>query len=230
MTSERASAEQVRDDFDRIARLAAGAFDHNAHYHDVLLRALPPRVGAALDLGCGAGDFTRLLAARADSVLGVDLSPEMLRAARERSRGFANLRFEERDVLRSDLPRAHFDAIASIATLHHLPMAETLERLRDALRPGGVFVALDVVRDAGPLDLVRSALAVPVNVALHLARSGALRDPPELRAAWAAHGATDHYLSLGEVRAACAAAGLGGARVQRHLLWRYSLVWRKPVR
>jgi len=32
------------------------------------------------------------------------------------------------------------------------------------------------------------------------------------------------------VREACAEAGLRGARVRRHLLWRYSVVWNKPAR
>lgn len=227
MGFELASAERVRGDFDRIARLG-GVFDHNVHYQGVLLAALPERLGAALDVGCGAGDFTRLLARRAESALGVDLSPEMLRAARERSAGIANVAFEERDVLAWELPRERFDAIASIATLHHLPMEATLARLASALRPGGVLAVLDLVRDATPLDFATSAVAVPVNLALHLAKTGALRDPPDVRAAWAEHGATDRHLSLAEVRTCCERAGLRGARVRRHLLWRYSLVWTKP--
>jgi len=54
-----------------------------------------------------------------------------------------------------------------------------------------------------------------------------LADPPELRRAWEEHGWTDRYLGLAEVRAACARA-LPGATVRRHLLWRYSIVWRRP--
>lgn len=219
---------RVRADFDRIARLSAGVFDHNAHYHELLLKALPVHVGRALDLGSGTGAFSRRLAARADHVLGIDLAPEMLRVARERSAGIPNLDFEERDFSEWDAPRERFDAIASIATLHHLPLAPTLARMRDALRPGGLLLVLDLVRDASLRDLATSVAAVPINLALVLAKTGRLRVPPEVRAAWIEHGRTDHYLSLGEVRAACDEAGLAGARVQRHLLWRYSLIWRKP--
>lgn len=218
----------MRADFDRIARLSAGVFDHNAHYHDVLLRALPAHVGRVLDLGCGTGAFSRRLAARADHVLGIDLAPEMLRVARKRSAGVANLDFEECDFSDWDAPRERFDAIASIATLHHLPLAPTLAKLRDALRPGGLLLVLDLVRDASLRDLATSVAAVPTNLALHLAKIGRLRNPAEVRAAWIEHGRTDHYLSLGEVRAACDAAALAGARVQRHLLWRYSLIWQRP--
>lgn len=226
-----APAATVRADFDRIAGFGEARFDHNLHYHDVLLREIAGRrLGTALDLGCGTGAFTRQLAARADVVLGVDLSPAMLRLARAAAKHLPNVRFEERDVSAWEVPRARFDCIASIATLHHLPMTETLARLREALAPGGVLLVLDLVRDATPLDFARSLLALPTNLLLRLAKTGALRDPPAVRAAWLEHGRTDSYLSLAEVRAACEQAGLAGARVRRHLLWRHSLVWRRPER
>ena len=72
-----------------------------------------------------------------------------------------------------------------------------------------------------------SLLAVPAARLLRLRHTGRLGDPPELRRAWAEHGRSDRYLTLAEVRAACAGA-LPGASVRRHLLWRYSVVWRKP--
>ncbi len=114
------------------------------------------------------------------------------------------------------------------ASLHHLPIAATLARVRDALRPGRLLLILDLVRDASLRDFAASVLAVPTNLALHLVKTGARREPPAVRAAWMLHGRSVHYLSLGEVRAACDATGLAGAHLQRHLLWRYSLLWQKP--
>src|SRR5215207_8117861 len=79
----------VRADFDRIALLSEQyGWSHNDHYHGFLLGQLPAQVGEALDVGCGAGAFSRLLARRSRHVLGVDLSPEMVRMARERSRAY----------------------------------------------------------------------------------------------------------------------------------------------
>jgi SAM-dependent methyltransferase len=228
VTGGLAPLEQVRDDFDRLARLDAADSNHNDLYHRVLLRELPARIGAALDVGCGTGRFSAQLAARADSVLGLDLAPEMLRLARARCAGLPGVEFAQRDVMEWDLPRAHFDAIASIATLHHLPLAPALAKLRDALAPGGALLVVDICKARTPVDFAVCALAVPVTHALRFAKTGALRDPPEVRAAWDAHGRTDRYLTLAEVRAACAEAGLEGAVVKRRLLFRYSLVWRKP--
>jgi hypothetical protein len=56
----------IREDFDRIARLSGDSWNHNTQYHPFLLRQLPSRMRAALDIGCGAGAFSRLVAVCAD--------------------------------------------------------------------------------------------------------------------------------------------------------------------
>jgi SAM-dependent methyltransferase len=220
--------DAVRSDFDRIAALPDDPCDHNARHHDALLAALPARCEAALEVGCGTGAFTRRLAARAERVVGIDLSPRMIEAARARCADLANVAFAVADATTWELGTARWDAIATIATLHHLPAAETLGRLREALRPGGVLVVLDLVADEGPLDALRSAAALPLNVALRLARTGRLRMSPEARRLWDEHGRHDVYLRRSELRALTGAL-LPGARLRRHLFWRYSLSWRKPA-
>src|SRR5688500_4071077 len=54
--------ERVASDFDRLAGFGAGRWDHNRHYHPFLLRSLPARRERALEIGCGTGEFARLLA------------------------------------------------------------------------------------------------------------------------------------------------------------------------
>jgi SAM-dependent methyltransferase len=224
----RTLVSQVRADFDRIAGLQHDDWDHNRYHHDFLLARVPCPCREALEIGCGAGAFSHALAARAERVLALDLSPEMIRAARARTPQRANLEFELADASTWPFPRERFDCIASIATLHHLDPRALLPRLRDALRPGGVLLILDLVADESWLDLARSGLAVFVNCALHLWHSGRLRDPKPVREAWEAHGRGETYLRLSEVQKLCQEL-LPGAEVRRHLLWRYSILWRKPA-
>ena len=218
--------ESIARDFDRIARIPDEGWNHNRLYHRLLWRELPARIGPALEIGCGGGELTAVLAARAEHVLGLDLSPEMLAAARERCAGAANVELALADALTHPLPREHFDLVVSIATLHHLPLGPMLARARDALRPGGLLWILDVTRDETPFELARSALAFPLNILGRLYTTGRLRPPPEVRAAWDAHGATDRYLSVAEVRRT-AGALLPGAQVRRLFFWRYALTWCK---
>jgi SAM-dependent methyltransferase len=218
----------IQADFDRIALLPEGAgWNHNSHYHSFLLRHLPAQIENALDIGCGAGAFSRLLAVRSRHVLGIDLSPEMLRLASGASVVYPNIDYLQADVMEWDFPLKRFDCVASIATLHHLPLEDVLTKMRDGLRPGGTILVLDLFKYAGVIEMLLGGLAIPAGLALRLMKRTPLRDPPNVRQAWEEHGRTDSYLTLSEIRAICAQV-LPGAKVRRHLLYRYSLVWNKP--
>jgi SAM-dependent methyltransferase len=160
-------------------------------------------------------------------VVGLDLSPEMVRLARERSRAEPNIEYRVADVTATALPDAAFDCIACVATLHHLPLGATLARFASALSRGGTLLVLDLYRASSFGDWATAAVAVPVSLAARAVRDGGLRESRDAREAWALHGAHDAYPTLADVRMACAAC-LPGARVRRHLYFRYSLVWRRP--
>lgn len=216
----------VRADFDRIAMLSGEGWDHNSHYHDFLARHIPAPCREALDIGCGTGAFSSLLAKTSERVLALDLSPNMIGLARERSAQFPNIEFEVADVLTRELPAETFDCIATIATLHHLPVEELLPKLKRALKAGGVLLILDLFQAEGLSDAVMSTLAVPLSLGLRLVKHGRLLPPREVRRAWDEHGRHDSYLTLAQVREVCAQM-LPGAVLTRHLLWRYSVIWKK---
>jgi len=102
---------------------------------DLLAPAMNERI---LDLGCGPGHLTAEIAARGARVLGIDQSSEMIAQAK---RNFPGLWFDVADATAytTDEP---FDAVFSNAALHWIKRpAEVIARVRDALRPGGRFVA-----------------------------------------------------------------------------------------
>jgi ubiquinone/menaquinone biosynthesis C-methylase UbiE len=220
------ATNRIRDEFDRIALLSEAHPDVGSFYHRYLLGFLPSHCERVLEIGCGTGEFTRRLAQRARSVVAVDLSSQMIRLAREQSAEHSNIEYLTRDVMQLELPGAGFDCVVSIATLHHLPLKQALMKMKDALKPGGLLVVHDLVRDEGVGDLVRSTLAYPVSVTRRLWKTGRFRAPREVRRAWDEHAAGDVYLTLGEVREMCGQL-LPRARVERQLLWRYTVVWQK---
>jgi SAM-dependent methyltransferase len=227
------SMTDIQAEFDRIAlasklQVNGEGWNHNNHYHDFLLKQLPARIDSALDIGCGTGTLARLLAARADHVLGVDLSPEMLHTARERSAKFSQIEYRQADVMEWEWTVNAFDCIASIATLHHLPLEMLLPQIKAALRPGGTLLILDLYQIEGVGDLFRNALAIPLNIAYRLLTKGWRQDSPAMQAAWEAHGKDDVYSRVSDVKHLCASI-LPGAQIRKHLFWRYSLIWRKSV-
>jgi SAM-dependent methyltransferase len=220
-------AEQIRRDFDRIAALPTDGPDHNALYHRELLRHAPRTCERALDAGCGTGAFARLLADRAARVDALDLAPAMIAAARRRFGGQANIRFEIADFMERPLGVETYDVIASVATLHHVPLAPALRRLAAALRPGGTLLVLDLVDPRGFRELPRNALAWLVARA-HALGSGRPRVPRAARQAWDEHGRRDRYDSWASLVRTYGLL-LPGTRLRRHLFWRYSAIWRKAL-
>jgi ubiquinone/menaquinone biosynthesis C-methylase UbiE len=221
-----ASTHQIREEFDRIALLTerhGGVVDV---YRNYLSRQLPPHSENALEIGCGIGEFARLLATRARSVVAIDLSSQMIRLAKSRSTNYQNIEYLQGDVMSLSLPAEGYDCIVSMATLHHLPLGEALLKMKDALKPNGVLIIHDLIAADGLVERVRSALAYPVSVARRFWKTGRMRAPREVQEAWAEHGKGEVYLTLHEVREMCRQY-LPEARIRRHLLWHYTVVWHK---
>ncbi len=218
--------EQIQADFDRIALLPEDGWNHNNHYHSYLLQYIPQPCREALEIGCGNGAFSRLLAGKVDQVTSLDLSPNMIRLARERSTGFFNIQYEVADATLWEAAPGRFDCIVSLATFHHLPFGVMLERARRWLRVGGVLILLDLYRTNGLMDLGRDLAAVPVNLVMKLWKDHRLTDPPASRQAWAEHTRRDVLQTLAQIRTQSTPI-LPGTHIRRHLFWRYSLIWEK---
>jgi ubiquinone/menaquinone biosynthesis C-methylase UbiE len=93
-----------------------------------------------LDVACGTGVVTRLLADRvgpSGRVVGLDLSPVMLAAARARVRN-ANVEWREASAQSIPLPDGAFDAVVCQQGLQFFPdKAMALAEMRRVLVPGG---------------------------------------------------------------------------------------------
>jgi ubiquinone/menaquinone biosynthesis C-methylase UbiE len=209
------------------------AWHHNSYYQPRLLRALPARCERVLDVGCGAGDFAIRLAERAGRVDAVDRSAGMIEAARRAVP--ANVTCWQGDVAEMTLPAGAYDAITSISALHHMSLPTVLPRLAQALRPGGLLVAIALYRLDVPRDLPLEAVSMLAN----FSRRGALiclpagrrnrREMYRRRAAGPSMPIMDPELTIRQVRQQAERA-LPGATVRRLVLWRYELRWRKPER
>jgi len=114
---------------------------------DRILDLVLPADGAldALDVGCGTGFLSLELAARGHGVVGIDLAPAMLAAARDKAaaQGIV-VRFETADAEQLPYPAKSFDLVISRHVLWTLPHPEAAiaDWLR-VLRPGGRLAVVD---------------------------------------------------------------------------------------
>ncbi|GGY43542.1 class I SAM-dependent methyltransferase [Streptomyces djakartensis] len=200
---------------------AGRPWDHNARFHPWILRRLPPRVGSALDVGCGSGDLARLLAARAGRVDAVDADPAITARARELTPPAVPVTYLVADAP-AGLPERSYDVITCVAVLHHLPFTEALEAFRDRLAPGGTLVVVGVSRERTPVDHLLGIVSIPLNIVMALLKNRGRRAarPVSMTAPNRPPGMTFPEVAR-EARAL-----LPGARLRRHLFWRHTLVWR----
>jgi SAM-dependent methyltransferase len=218
----------IQADFDPIAPYYDDGWSHNTHYTPYLLRHLPAHCRDICEIGCGTGQLVRTLAARAESVLALDLSPAMIRRAQECSTDMDNIHYVVADVMTYDLPTDQFDCIVSVAALHHMDLEGILTKLRTALAPGGILAVLDLYKSASMTDYLGDVIAVGLELMLRLKYCNRPPQPQEAREVWAERGQHDSYLTLSQIRQISASI-LPGAAARRHLLWRYSLLWTKPA-
>ncbi len=198
----------------------AGYWNQNVHYQPVILGAVPPRCGPALDVGCGDGLLACRLAERCTEVTGIDKDERMIALARARAQagGQRQVTFVAGDFLAHPLPGGSFDFVCANTSLHHMDFAAALTAMVRVLRPGGGLAVIGLALNGSVADYLPEAPAAPVNL-FYRARYGQGGPGAPVK---------DPDMTWGQVRAT-ASRLLPGARYRRHLLWRYSLLWRKPA-
>jgi tRNA (cmo5U34)-methyltransferase len=126
---------------------------------ELILEMLPfdtSRSIRALDLGCGTGALSYLVLAAfpVATVVACDLSRKMLAMCERRLARFApRVAFRHADFATCDLGAGEFDVVVSGLAIHHLDgegARALYERIRSALRPGGMFLNRELVLGATP--------------------------------------------------------------------------------
>ena len=144
-----------------------------------------------LDIGVGSGRTTPHMLRISDQYLGIDYSPEMIEACRER---FPSVRFEVRDARRmSDIEDKSFDLILfsfnGIDYVNHSDRIQIINDVARLLSKNGVFIFsthnrntkvrkpwdlhhLQSGSDRNPIGVVKSTLRYGVGIVRHLMRAG----------------------------------------------------------
>ncbi|QTI67293.1 class I SAM-dependent methyltransferase [Gordonia polyisoprenivorans] len=189
--------------------------NHNIHYHQLILDAIPSDARTALDVGTGDGLLAVDLFARLDDVSAIDSDAAVLNRARGEAEG---VEWMCGDVTSYPFERT-FDVVASVATLHHLPdLRAGLQRLAELTAPGGVVAVVGLAHSSRPTDYALHLVGILQHQWLSRRRgywehtAPIVLPPPH---------------SYSEVRR-CAREQLPGARFRRLAMFRYALIWEKP--
>jgi ubiquinone/menaquinone biosynthesis C-methylase UbiE len=165
---------RVRDEFTRQAEtFSASAAITDAALTQRFVTALGEAAqGAVLDVACGPGILSAAIAKTAREVVAFDLTPEMLKKAKQRcgEAGLTNVAFREGNATELPFADAAFDAVVTRLSVHHFDDPQrVMSEIFRVLKPGGSFVLADVISSEVPAE---SELQNAIEI---------LRDPSHVR-------------------------------------------------
>jgi SAM-dependent methyltransferase len=214
--------------FDALARFNRDhPWSHNDAYIPWVLRhARAVRQGGgsrALDVGCGTGNLLKRLAGVMEEAVGIEPDPSTAAIARSNLAGAENAVVVEGPF--GHYPAAGCDLVTFVAVLHHLPLAETLQKARSMVRPGGRLIVVGLSKEAAD-DRAWSLASMILNPIV-----GAIRHPRRAHAypvnmTTPTAEACETFDEIArEMR-----HQLPGVKLRRSLFWRYTAVWTAPTR
>jgi len=164
-------AERLRTEFNDWARAGRGESMERGHrpVGEQAIELMGIKSDSrVLDVGCGSGWATRLLAqtAKNGKVVGIDISDEMIRVARESSSGLSNVVFEVASAERLPYPDHQFTHAFSMESLYYYAdMLGALREIARVLDHGGLFLTVvDLYKENRPTLQWVEQLNLPVQV------------------------------------------------------------------
>jgi ubiquinone/menaquinone biosynthesis C-methylase UbiE len=163
--------ERLRLEFNEWARTGRAEGMERGHRpagEQAIEKMRVPEDAIVLDVGCGSGWAARLLAAKArrGRVVGIDISDEMIRVARESSVEFPNAEFQVASAERLPFQDGEFTHAFSMESLYYYKdILVALREIHRVLATRGLFVTVvDLYQENEPSHQWIEKLKVPVHL------------------------------------------------------------------
>jgi 2-polyprenyl-3-methyl-5-hydroxy-6-metoxy-1,4-benzoquinol methylase len=193
-------------------------WNHNIHYHPLIIAALPSDCYQVLDVGCGEGLLARELSDVARKVTAIDRDAPTIAMAKTQTSA-VNVDYVLDDFLIHPFEPQSFDAVVSVAALHHMGTSAALSQMKKLLRPGGTLAVVGLAQSRHGADLMFDLAGIAADRLHKVTKTYRETSAPKM---WPP---PETYRQTRQA----AETVLPGARYRRRLLWRYSITWTKPT-
>lgn len=128
------------DDFEERNNYVIGVSDLNI----IMTRlAEQQELGDLLELGCGNGTYSRIMAPNATSIRATDYSDEMVEACKVRLKDIGNITVEKANCHDLTYAEGSFDSVSMANLLHIIPEPRNaIKECRRVLKPGGQIIII----------------------------------------------------------------------------------------
>ncbi|MFW5983398.1 MAG: class I SAM-dependent methyltransferase, partial [bacterium] len=138
-------------------------WNHNTHYHKLMLKHLPEKHVSALDIGSGFGLFSFRLSSTFKDVVSLEPDQKSINYSKLKYKCQDNITFIGNSFLENNFEDRKFDFISAIASIHHMDFEAALEKMKKLLKPGGKMAILGLYKESSVLDYFFSLTAVLPN-------------------------------------------------------------------
>ncbi|NCN09492.1 MAG: metalloregulator ArsR/SmtB family transcription factor [Leptospira sp.] len=116
-------------------------------YRDRILSSLPANSDLVLDLGCGPGGLIPYLLSKSNKILGLDSSSKMVEVAKKEFQGNPRVDIQQAHLEQIPVSDGSSDSVVASMVLHHVSHPpKILEEINRALKLGGTFCLVDLVK------------------------------------------------------------------------------------
>lgn len=195
-------------------------WNHNYHYHKFILKNLSEIKESSLDIGSGSGFFASKLSLKFDKVTCLEPDNYSFNYAKDKYSSNSKM-IHENLTLDKLNTKEKYNFISCIASIHHMDFESSLNKINELLSPHGKVVILGLYKESSFMDYFYTIIAcIPNKIRCRLFRNASsenviIKTKP----------ATMTFKEIKYI----ADKILVNYKIKRHLYWRYSLVYCKPV-
>lgn len=136
---------QLAEDFDDLQRLVTGERADQAIKREL---SRLQDLGDLVELGCGSGNYTKVLAPKARSILATDVSEDMVRVASKRLADFESIRVDWADAYATKLVAGSFDTVFMANLIHVVSQPDrVMQEAARLLKDKGRLIILSFTAD-----------------------------------------------------------------------------------
>ena len=191
------------------------SWNHNYAYNHWVSEKIGNR-SRILDVGCGDGTLALYLRTTDNEILGIDISDPAIQKA-NKNNSYSNVSFLQTTFEDLQENNKNFDAIVFVASIHHMDMANAIDKAKRLLAKNGVLIIVGLAKPSGLFDwVVELARIIPSKI-VSLVKKNTTSEELDLDVSY-------DFPAMKEVRQICNEK-LCGYTLRYGLHYRYLLTW-----
>ena len=193
------------------------SWNHNYAYNSWVSKKIEKR-NSVLDVGCGDGTLSMYLRTDDNKIIGIDISDSSIQKANNKN-VYSNVSFIRTAFEDFQANNGSFDAIVFVASIHHMDMANAIDKAKNLLAKNGVLIIVGLAKPSSLFDwIVELGRIIPSKIVSYI-KKNTTSEELDIDVSY-------NFPTMKTVRQICKEK-LCGYSLKLGLHYRYLLTWKK---